>query len=239
MNRDKSKHLAGFSIINQPLESIYEHYNLLHTDEKAYADTLKFDRRKHSYLLGRTSAKLALQQLIKEQSADSIFIDYGVFQFPVVKYVQNLNLQASISHCDNIGLALIYPEEHPLGIDIEKVEPKIIETLDRQLTDKEKELLTKKNLFTDSGHTLLWTAKEALSKIFRTGLMMEFKTLEIDAITLQDGIYESTYTNCGQYKAFSCILDDYVCSIVLPKNTTVNFGFYWQSFKKVVESMTH
>jgi len=171
---------------------------------------------------------------VKDQTADSVFTDYGIFQFPVLRHVKSANLQVSISHCDDFGISLVFPEEHPLGIDIEKVEDKIIETLDSQLTETEKTLLRNSTLFTDYGHTLLWTVKEGLSKIFRTGLMMDFKTLEINSISFQNGIYESHYTHCGQYKAFSCIIEQYVCSIVTPKKTNVDLTSFWNQVRDVL-----
>ncbi|MEL7002016.1 MAG: 4'-phosphopantetheinyl transferase superfamily protein [Bacteroidota bacterium] len=208
----------------------------MHVKELEHASTLKFDRRKHSYLLGRVSAKMAINELVTDQSADSIFTEYGIFQFPVVKNVHNSNIQVSISHCDNIGISVAFPEEHPLGIDIEKVEDKIVETLDRQLTEEEKTLLRKNNLFTDYGHTLLWTVKEGLSKIFRTGLMMDFKALEINTVELKDGIYESHYSTCAQYKALSIFADQYVCSMVVPKNTTIDLTTFWGQLKGALDT---
>lgn len=216
------------------LSSLDQYSFLLHNNEKNHADTLSFEKRRHSYLLGRICAKFALEPLVAPQETNNIYVDYGVFQFPVVKNVQNSNIQVSISHCDNIGLALAYPEEHPLGIDIEKVDDKIIETLDTQLTSKEKNLLTENNLFTPAGHTLLWTIKEGLSKIFRTGLMMDFKTLEIKSIELTKGIYESTYTHCGQYKALSTVIGNYVCSVVLPAKTNVDLDVFWNQLKSII-----
>ncbi len=208
---------------------------LLHEGEKSFARGLRFDRRRHSYLLGRVSAKYAFKELIKNQSPDSVFIDYGIFQFPVLKYVKDGNKQVCISHCDNIGLALVYPEEHPLGIDIEKIESKIVDTLTTQLTAEEKALLRSNNFFNDVGHTLIWTVKEALSKIFRTGLMMDFQTLEVESIKQHDGYFESSYKHCAQYKAISMVKGVYACTITVPKNTSVDLS----NFRNAFQSLAH
>ena len=63
---------------------------------------------------------------------------------------------------------------------------------------------------------MLWTAKEALSKIFRTGMMMDFHLFELGKITKQDGFYLSEYKNCGQYKAVSLIYKDYAVTLTVP-----------------------
>ena len=71
------------------------------------------------------------------------------------------------------------------------------------MTDAEKELIRK---YPDSYEfmlTLLWTAKEALSKILKTGLMTSFKILEIDKIEHKDGYWLSYYKSFGQYKVIS------------------------------------
>lgn len=228
MTRKEASFQAGFSVLYHDLASLQEQQLVLHPQEKSYADQLKFDRRKHSYLLGRVSAKHALTNILN-QPITSVFIDYGVFQFPVVKNVPDINAQVSISHCDDLGLALAFPEEHPMGLDIEKVEDKIVETLDSQITDKEKALLAASNLSKEKGYTLFWTVKEALSKILRTGLMMDFKVLQIESLKFDGQSFTCDYTHCGQYKSLSIIVGDYVCTLVLPKNTTVDLTDYWST----------
>src|SRR5437763_869645 len=61
----------------------------LHPKEKEYFDTLKFDRRKASYLLGRYCAKSALSNLQQERM-ENILITTGVFGQPVI-YSNKLN----------------------------------------------------------------------------------------------------------------------------------------------------
>lgn len=122
--RENSVHSAGYSIIKQELSDLYGYLNFLHLDEITYLNSLKFDKRKSSYLLGRISAKSALSKIIPAKtSINSFKVGFGVFQFPIIEYLPYSGLQVSITHCDAIGISMAYPEAHPIGVDIEKINP--------------------------------------------------------------------------------------------------------------------
>jgi len=213
---------AGFCFMKEQLSTLEYQLPFLHPDEKKYYETLKFDRRKKSYLLGRIAAKRAICELTGESALQSISIEFGVFQYPVVKYLSDQNIQVSISHCDDIGVALAFPEEHPLGIDIEKADERKIDAMKSQICEKEFELLSPYDLPVSPGYTMIWTIKEALSKVFRTGLTMDLKLLEIESLEKTGPAYTSAFRHCIQYKAISFIAGDHICSVVLPKNTATD-----------------
>ncbi|MCR6643000.1 MAG: 4'-phosphopantetheinyl transferase superfamily protein [Sporocytophaga sp.] len=220
---DKNFH-AGFCIIHEELETLVNSLSLLHPIEKSYYDSLKYERRKVSYMLGRIAAKKAISEFAEVKSFSSIHIDSGIFQFPVVKIPGiTQNIQVSLSHCDNFGIALAFPEQHPLGIDIEKIDTTKTEAIKSQMSPKELELIPKVNLPLQTGCTALWTIKEGLSKIFRTGLTMDFKLLEVQSLEKKDSVYISSFTNCAQYKGISWSFENYVCTMILPKNTNIDF----------------
>lgn len=219
---DKSFH-AGYCIIHEELETLEKSLSLLHPIEKSYYDSLKYDRRKVSYLLGRIAAKKAISEFTEVKSYSSIHIDSGIFQFPVVKIPgASQNIQVSLSHCDSIGIALAFPEQHPLGIDIEKIDTSQTEAIKSQMSSKELELITKLDMPLHTGCTLLWTIKEGLSKIFRTGLTMDFIIFEVQSIEMKDSVYVSYFSNCAQYKGISWSFDNYICTMILPKNTNAD-----------------
>jgi len=232
LNREKQTFTASFCIIQETLTSLTK-LSILHRDEKAYYDTLKFDKRKHSYLLGRLAAKKAIAELTGEKNISSIAINYGVFHFPIVKNAIHQNIQVSITHCDDIGIALAFPEAHPLGVDIERMDENRMEAMKSQMNATEFELITNGNIPLSLGCTAFWTIKEALSKIFRTGLTMDFKILEINAFEQVDLAYISTYKYHAQYKAISYAVGEYICSIVLPKNTTPVLQPFWNSLTDI------
>ena len=197
----------------------------LHPQELDYYKTLPVEKRKKSYSIGRYSAKKALSALVGEKNLQSTFIDRGLFNHPIVVIPNNQNIQVSISHCDEIGAALAFPEALPMGIDVERVDPDKKKVIESQMTENEKELIKS---FPHSYNTLLvllWTAKEALSKILKTGLMTPFKISEISALTVKQETMVCNFKNFAQYKGLSFNLGCYMHTIVFPKNTDINFNF--------------
>lgn len=221
LKRKNREFIGGYGLLNQELSELNAYSSMLHPKEKEYLDTLKYDRRKLSYFLGRIACKQAISK-ITMQSPSSIFIDFGIFQFPVVKYVYDSNVQVSISHCETIGLALAFPEEHPLGIDIEKIDVSRIAAIESQMTDREKQMVSQIAQPISVTYMMLWTIKEGLAKIFKTGLMTDFKFYEIQSIIPNENSFVSIFTHHGQYKAYSHLIGNYVCSVVFPKNTTID-----------------
>ena len=187
----------------------------LHSQERNYYNTLQFEKRIRSYLLGRFAAKKAVAALTSEENLTNIFIQAGIFQQPVVVSGKH-NLQVSITHCDDFGAALAFPETHPMGIDIEVIDPAQRAILERQMTEAEKEKIIFLPVAYDMGITLLWTAKEALSKALKTGLMTPFEVFEISKIEFRENYAICYYKNFTQYKVTAFTLGSYVCSIVHP-----------------------
>ncbi len=191
----------------------------LHPREREHYQTLKFEKRMRSYLMGRFAAKKAVAALTGITDLSSIFIKSGIFTQPVVA-THHQNIQASITHCDDFGAALAFPEAHPLGIDLEKIHEKNREALERHVTGPEKERLYLLPFSYNTGLTFLWTAKEALSKVLKTGLMTPFEVFEISKTETHGDYLVSYYKNFAQYKVISFTIGkDYMCSLVHPFKT--------------------
>lgn len=221
---------AGFCIIKEDLHDLVKKKPILHTKEAKYYDTLKFNKKKESYLLGRLAGKLAIDVLNPHANLSSILIESGVFQFPIVKSPLINNIQISITHCNNFGVALAFPEAHPLGVDIEKIDNEKVEDMKSQMGSLEIDLIYRAKLPISHGCALLWTTKESLSKIIRTGLTIDFKMLEIETLEKFGNYFISTFSHFVQYKTISCFSGDYVCSVVLPKNTIPELDNFWSAF---------
>lgn len=197
----------------------------LHTKERNYYNALKFEKRIRSYLLGRFVAKQAVAALTGEEDLTNIFIQSGIFTQPIV--VSNKqNIQVSITHCDNFGAALAFPEAHPMGIDFQKISHDKRDVLERQISEAEKEQISSSSFSYVAGLTLLWTAKEALSKVLKTGLMTPFKVFEISKIEIHNDYAMCYYKNFTQYKVISFIIHKYMCSMVYPLKTRIQFNIY-------------
>jgi phosphopantetheinyl transferase len=222
LRRTDGFYTAHYSMVNDPLTTLTSYLSLLHPIERNYYDALKVDLRRYSYLLGRLAAKTAVSTAAGRQVADmaAFHIDFGVFKFPVVKHVPHTNIQVSITHCDEMGIALAFPEEHPLGIDIERVDAGKASAVLALLTPADHAQLSKYGMDNPAGYTLIWTVKESLSKLIKTGLTMDAWMMEVKSIERIGDYFISTFNHWLQYKAVSFFCGDYVCSITLPRNTT-------------------
>lgn len=214
---------AGFCVIDKSLPDLIKESWMLHPDELSYYKTLEYDKRRTSYLLGRIAAKNSVSEFLHEDIVfPSFSIKPGVFQFPVVKHITDYNVQVSISHCDNIGVALAFPEEHPMGIDIERIREDKIDVMKTVISKNESKLIDHAVLHMSVASCLVWSVKESLSKVLKTGLTLDFGILEINSLEKKGLIYQSTFTHFSQYKAISFKIDEYICSIVLPEQTRVD-----------------
>ncbi|MEN7546595.1 4'-phosphopantetheinyl transferase superfamily protein [Rapidithrix thailandica] len=77
-------------------------------------------------------------------------------------FLKNSNFHISVSHSDTYALGILH-EQKPVGIDIEKVTPRIFRVVDKFLSSEEKAQLSM-----EDAHELTrcWCAKEALYKFF-------------------------------------------------------------------------
>jgi phosphopantetheinyl transferase len=197
--------------------------SILHPDEHVYFNTLSAPKRQHSYLHGRYTAKQAAKVFCPEPAR--IKITAGIFQQPVLEIPGVSNLQLSLSHTDNWCGVVVFPEAHPMGIDVEMITPEIHETINGIITEEERRLLPglqeaiARPMLPGADMALLWTMKEALSKTLRTGLMTPLQVYEVNYIIHIDGVTEAHFTNFAQYKALSWLSGDHAWSIVLPKNS--------------------
>lgn len=191
--------------------------DFLHADERAHLATLTFERRRNSYLLGRYAAKVALGALVPGVASTALAIRPGVFEFPVVTGIANV--QVSISHAGEWGAAMAFPEAHPMAVDLELIAADRAEVIQSQLTAAEKARLGAGPLDGVTELTLLWTVKEAMAKVIRTGMMTPFEVFEVAAVRAEDGAFHSTFTQFGQYEAVSFVLPQVVATVIGPKHS--------------------
>ena len=204
---------------NLPLDGIEE---VLHDQEAVYYKTLKFERRQRSYLIGRYTAKKAVAALVQLGDLRNIIIEQGIFSQPVVRCGDERNIQVSITHAEEIGAAIAFPEAHPMGIDLQEINVKRRAVIESQATEVEKEFVKSLPCPYDMLLTLLWTAKEALSKVLKTGMMSPFTIFEMSAVEMQDDLFVGCFRNFAQYKTLSFEIDGHVCSIVYPQKTEID-----------------
>lgn len=191
----------------------------LHFQECKYFNTLNFQKKIRHYLLGRFAAKQAVADLTGQINLSDIIIQSGIFNQPIAT-ADKQNIQVSITHCGNCALALAFPEAYPTGVDLEKIESVNAEVLEEHMSTLEKEQTNFLPFSRAANFTLIWTAKEALAKILKTGLTTPLEVFEIEKIECpESNCVLGYYRLFPQYKAISFIVGCYSCSIVYPAVT--------------------
>lgn len=182
-------------------------------------NSIKYKKRKKDYLAGRYIAKKVLSRYLQEQDLTKITIKWGVFNQPLLVYPEKNPPKFSLSHTCTHSVCLVFPQEHPMGIDIEPNTYSNYQSIETLLTEKEKLLI--RGIPEDIGvfYTLLWTIKEALSKVLQTGLTVPVEIYEIAEIQKIGRYYVSTFKNFMQYKTISFRWKGNICSFVLPEKT--------------------
>lgn len=193
----------------------------LHPIELSYFESLAFERRQKSYLLGRYCAKQAIAAYLNKADMNQFLIKHGVFEQPIVQHSSDKNIQVSISHSDEWGGAIAFPEEHPMAIDLEKIDPDKKKTIRTQCTPKELGLIKSLPTSTIDQFTIIWTVKESLSKVLKCGFMSPFSIFEVQDVKFAEDYWLWTFKNFAQYKAISFIIGEIACSIIMPKRTDV------------------
>jgi len=148
--------------------------------------SLKSEKRRRDWLLGRWTAKHLLQRLIKQQTGEnmplneiiitndrdgvplftvhcSLFTDYGL----------------SLSHCDGRAFCVVTERpSQPIGADMEKIEPRLPGFAEDYFT--EAELIGLRNTeyrIRDLLITAVWSAKEAVLKALHLGLSVDTRAV--------------------------------------------------------------
>lgn len=221
---DKRSNVYLAYVSSQEFPFLFENLErILHPNELSYFKTLQFERRQLSYLIGRYAGKQALSLFLNESDYTKIEIASGIFDQPVVRHLSVDTPELSLSHCQDLAVAIAFPSGHPLAVDVEKTDQNKIDVIRSQLTSNEINLAQTSPLGEIIACTLIWTIKEALSKVLKCGLMIPFAILEIDqSVFNKNGTCISYFKNFGQYKSYSWVIEDYVLSIILPQKTDMD-----------------
>lgn len=189
----------------------------LHPQELNYYRQLIFPKKAQSYLIGRFAAKYAISSLDTEIDLKYIRIDNGFFGQPVIiGHPLERGVQVSISHSGLLGAAISFYEDCPTGVDIEVIDAANSKFLHMTTSVSEQELLALLPIAQEVSLTLLWTAKEALSKAIRTGFTLDFEILEVNQITIVGGGYEICFSHFPHFRVISHHYNNFIFSIAFP-----------------------
>lgn len=188
----------------------------LSNDEKTNLNEFKFLKRRKEFVLGRIASKYSLSTLNNINIPfKQITISRGVFNQPVVNSIYAPSTDISISHSHNFIYSLAFSGEFPCGIDAEYICKKKEETVYSILSYRERYILSEINI----SPLFLWTAKESLSKILKTGMTLNLSKMGVKSIKKRKNYYIGNYSDWIQYEFFSVIKNNEIVTITVPKNS--------------------
>lgn len=152
--------------------------------EQAQFAALRFAPKRISFLLGRLAAKRALGVLLNEADLRAIDIYNGVFGQPLVRHARAGGIDVTVSHSYGVAVALAFPAQWPIGIDLEMVPAQSVDTVLAELGASAAE-----QAWIDAGAPdrmtacgVLWSAREALGKSMKIGLNCPLGVLALGAL---------------------------------------------------------
>lgn len=177
---------------------------LLSDAEQAQFAALRFAPKRTSFLLGRLAAKRALGALLAEPDLSRIDIYNGGFGQPLVRHARAGRIDVSVSHSHGVAVALAFPAEWPMGIDLELVPAQSVDTVLAELGASAAE-----QAWIDAGAPdrvtacgVLWSAREALGKSMKIGLNCPLGLLALGAIAAAGSAASGTAAWAGTYLHF-------------------------------------
>ncbi|HLZ87938.1 MAG TPA: 4'-phosphopantetheinyl transferase superfamily protein [Puia sp.] len=211
--RDGQSFLSMLGVIVKPFDRSL--VSLLTREEIKIAE--KYTGSRYSeFVHSRYITKRAVQQLMGDVPMDKIQLLKGVFEQPILEIAgSGAGYDASVAHKDDIAASLIFPRYHPAGIDIDVTVPRNSNTLNRLITEHEQQVCRGDS----EKKMVIYTAKEALSKIIRCGLTVPVHFLEVNDLQKEEIFYCGVFTNFCQYRFMSFAGDEYIITMVFPRNS--------------------
>lgn len=220
---------TGFVILAASIEPLarleIESPIFLSPDEQLLLKRMISTRRKEGFLRGRLAAKKALTVAF---GGDLINwkITPGVFGQPIVQSADLIRppVSLSISHSDTAALALVAPAAWPAAVDCETISPINLEALEGQLSLKEKQFASKQSAVSYIAVlTMMWSLKEAASKILGGGLAIDFLMLELKELEFDvDGRLSSHFINFAHLQGIATTKGESVSAIVFPESSKIS-----------------
>ncbi|MBN2528538.1 MAG: 4'-phosphopantetheinyl transferase superfamily protein [Deltaproteobacteria bacterium] len=147
--------------------------HLLSSSEKAQLGDIRSAARRHSRLSGSLAAKRAARRL----QPNTLEKQLSILRTPDGKpeFDQFPHLHLSISHANDIALACV--SHRPCGVDLEYMERRP-SSLERYFfSPKEREWIHNGSRHPNVNLHILWTRKEAISKLLGKGAQIPFKSI--------------------------------------------------------------
>ena len=193
----------------------------LSIDEINHYNSIESDGQKRKFLDSNICSKYSIANLSKYQNLEDIEIYRGIFGQPYVIFQQYPKFDISIANkiidSKNIACAIAFDKKFPMAIDLENLDNKNAKEIKTQLTNFEIDNFIK----SDQDLILLWSVKEAISKITMSGLYADFKIYEISEMIKKDDHIECYFKYFSQYKTHYKIIDKMLLTIIYHKDYSI------------------
>lgn len=193
--------------------------NWLSEREQGVLAGFRFAKRRGDWLAGRYCAKAALVAWRGGGPAKEVEVAAGVFGQPLVRDARRPGARVGVAHAAGWGAAIAFGDDHPLGLDLEAIDPERSEVIRSQMTERELTAAAAWAPDEATRLTWLWTAKEALSKALGTGLLTPLAVYEVTGIGQEGGWLTAEFSNFGQYRVRTTFFAGMAFSIVAPKRS--------------------
>ncbi len=217
INEENFSLYLGTSSLNHEI-LFQKRKDYLNASELEIFENLKFKKKRKSFLQSRHLSKNILSRYLLETDLTKLIINHGVFTQPIVNYVTNLMPTISISHTNTHTACIASSSKYPTAIDIETISADSKKNILSQTTNHERKNI-KHEEDENTFYTRIWTIKEALSKVLKTGITTPFSIYEINNIIYTKNYTIGRFSNFSQYLAISYHFEKHILSFVIPSST--------------------
>ena len=171
------------------------------------------------------AAKRALGALLAEPDLRQIEIRAGVYGQPLVQHPRAADAEVTVSHSHGLAVALAYPAEYPMGIDLETISAVAAQVVIGELEASPPELtwLATGGVDAATACCVLWTAREALGKALKIGLNSPLGMLSLGEIeACGKSSWTGHYLNFPRCQCLSWVSGGRVLSLAMQNETRLS-----------------
>lgn len=215
---------------HQALGDLPPHQGWLHPEELRFLQTLRFEKRRNDWLLGRWTAKQALLSFFESKciaiNPHSIAILKGSTGAPEMVFESSVPpCSLSISHRDGHAIAAVAPGVVAIGCDLEVIEPRSEAFLSDYFLESELAFLSgipldQKDLYAN----LFWCVKESVMKATGEGMGLHPRRVEVEISDMD--VAAKIIPEVGEFKGKWRREEDMVMGIVIGGGATISADLF-------------
>ena len=171
---------------------------------------------RRDFLLGRMAAKTALSACLPDIPAKAWEIRRGCWHQPVVRGPVG-GLAVTLAHQEGVAVALAHDDRAMAGIDVEPFDREMAAAVASQVSASE--AAWARTMSGAPGWHLLWTAREALGKLMRSGLLRPQVLAATQDWKRCPAGWTATFEQDDLIAARSVVSRGYVVTWVLPRGS--------------------